>query len=170
MPNLTHYLTRAQAAELLGVSEKTVQRLVRVGKLPQLFRPQNGKPPEAVYNPVDLQRIKAEIPPPLPQPQPRPKARHQPAAVPVPDIPLTEKIWLTMRETAALTGLPMAVLKRSRDERTLPAAQFGRTWRVHRPSLMSMQQQETISWLAYLKQQNLTVSPVLSIAAKETLN
>jgi excisionase family DNA binding protein len=54
-PDLSTWLTKADAAARLGLSERTLDRLVAAGKGPECRdRRRPGKRPEPVYNPRDL--------------------------------------------------------------------------------------------------------------------
>lgn len=54
------WLTKEQAAQKLGVSERTVMRLAGDKKIQQKLRPRSGGSPLAVFNPEDVERIASE--------------------------------------------------------------------------------------------------------------
>jgi transposase-like protein len=58
-PDLTTWLSIADAATRIGCSTRTVERLGRAKHLEQRLRPQKGSPPVVVYNPDDVARIAA---------------------------------------------------------------------------------------------------------------
>lgn len=59
----TDWLTKREAAEFLGVNEKTIERLVKRKKLSQGWRNVGGgRRPMAIYSPADLKAIKEETP------------------------------------------------------------------------------------------------------------
>lgn len=58
--DLSDWLLVQDAADRIGVSTRTVERLKRDGKLEQRLRRQEGTPPVAVYNPEDVDRIASE--------------------------------------------------------------------------------------------------------------
>ena len=57
--DLSLWLPIADAAQVIGCSTRTVERLGRDGKLERRLRRQEGTPPVAVYNPDDVARIAA---------------------------------------------------------------------------------------------------------------
>jgi hypothetical protein len=59
-PDLSTWLTKAQAAEAIGVSTKTIEQFAKAGKIQQAaWRPQNRGAEKAVYHPDDVARIAA---------------------------------------------------------------------------------------------------------------
>ena len=54
------WFTKEQAAQQLGVSERTVMRMADDGKIQQRTRPRPGGSPLAVYHPEDVARIASE--------------------------------------------------------------------------------------------------------------
>src|SRR5438105_13268396 len=66
--DLSHWLTKQQAADAIGVSTKAIERFTQAKKLEQRFRPRAGSPHVAVYDPDDVARIAHErhpAPPPF---------------------------------------------------------------------------------------------------------
>lgn len=57
---LSDWLTKAQAAEAIGVNPKTIERLAQAGKLEQRSRPQARGPNVAVYFPDDVTKLAQE--------------------------------------------------------------------------------------------------------------
>lgn len=55
-PNFEHWLTKAEAAQALGVAEKTIDRMAAVGQIQKQKRGSPGKPPMAVFHPDDIER------------------------------------------------------------------------------------------------------------------
>ena len=65
---LSDWLVIVEAAQQIGVSTRTVERLARAKRLEQRLRPQAGSPAVAVYNPSDVARLAKErrpAPPPF---------------------------------------------------------------------------------------------------------
>lgn len=58
--DLSAWLPIADAAQRIGCSTRTIERLAQARKLEQRLRPQPGSPPVAVYNPDDVARIALE--------------------------------------------------------------------------------------------------------------
>ena len=59
-PTLSDWLPIAEAAQVIGCSTRTIERLARARKLEQRLRPQAGSPAVAVYNPADVARLAKE--------------------------------------------------------------------------------------------------------------
>jgi excisionase family DNA binding protein len=120
MPDTSAFKSRAEAARILGVSEKSIQRYVAKKQLKQYSRQRPGLQTITVYDPAELDRLQAQIK----------TANAEPTAPP--SVPLDKKSWLTLREAAALSGLSTAFLKRSIDAGDLPALRDGRRWKINR--------------------------------------
>lgn len=129
--DLSKFLTREQVQADLGLSLKTIQRLVVSGQLKQRLREQVGRPAVAVYDPEQIEalRVKRGIP--------KAAAAHQaqPSTTTAPAVGFERKLWLTMREAALVSGLSLAFLKRKRNNQELPAMRDGQVWKVYRPWL-----------------------------------
>jgi predicted DNA-binding transcriptional regulator AlpA len=65
-PALDDWLTKQQAAQFLGVAEKTVDRMAAKGELQKAERKRPGKAPVVVFHPDDVGRARAvrQQPPP----------------------------------------------------------------------------------------------------------
>ena len=146
---LDDWFTKSQAAGLLQVSEKTVERLAHKGVIRRETRKRPGVRPLVVYHPDDLQKIKdSQIPrveivsqAEAPQQQPAlvPRADLLPSLLqnlfPSPDlIPLRHKLFLTLKEAARFAGLPQATIRRLIHSAALPAVKAG-GWRIKRSDL-----------------------------------
>jgi hypothetical protein len=59
-PDVADWLTKSQAAELIGVSTKTIEAWAQAKKLQQAARPQAHGPALAVYHPEDVARLASE--------------------------------------------------------------------------------------------------------------
>ena len=131
-PDYTHWLTKQQVAQILAVSEKTVEKLAKDGKIEQRERKRAGKPPQSVFNPDDAERVRQER-------EPQPSAFVMPAGVAAPSpqsiekaappaemmqllveslrphqerVRLAEKLYLTIREASEYSGFTQAHLLR----------------------------------------------------------
>src|SRR5260370_5224069 len=146
--------SKREAAELLGVSTRGVERAVRRGHLRVLYRDsKHGK--KAWFNPHDLVRYKQQqetrgpvgftsgIPPQLPGPTigtvvpmvemaPWPKKGRQPRTNPV---PIADRLTLTLNDAVQLSGLPRRFVVQSIHDRKLKAIQLRRTHYVKRCDL-----------------------------------
>ena len=132
-PDLSGWPSKLDAARLLGIGERTLDRQIARTGAPEIrMRPRNnGRKPEPVCNPEDLQRLVAE----------RKRAVLMPPAEftstvalahPVDDGPAIARVleavasiarpesangargplWMTLKQAAAYTGLSMALLAR----------------------------------------------------------
>jgi hypothetical protein len=60
-PDYSTWLTKQQAADWIGVTTKTIERLAQDGKIQQAaWRPENRGPERAVYHPEDVAHIASE--------------------------------------------------------------------------------------------------------------
>ena len=146
---LDDWLIKTQAAAFLKVSEKTIERLATKGDLRRATRKRPGVRPLPVYDPDDLQKIKdsqvasVEI---ISQAE----APQRPALVPrvdlLPsflqtlfpsDLPLRDKLFLTIKEAARFAGLPQATIRRLIRAAKIPAVKAG-GWRIKRSDLENL--------------------------------
>ena len=149
---LDDWFTKSQAAATLQVSEKTIERLATKGDIRRATRKRPGIRPLPVYDPDDLQKIKdSQIPrveiisqAEAPQQQPAlvPRADLLPSDLlpsllqtlfPV-DLPLRDKLFLTIKEAARFAGLPQATIRRLIHAAAIPAVKAG-GWRIKRSDL-----------------------------------
>lgn len=72
--DLLDWPSKQEAADRLGVTVKTIERLTRAGKLERRFRNRPGTSPIAVYDPKDVTTVQAE--------RSRPQPPHVQAAPP----------------------------------------------------------------------------------------
>ena len=109
------------AAATLGLSFRSVERLIEQKKIHIKHRPILGRKPLTILNPEDVDRIKAEVLPPVPAPAKtgsvlvphRPvKAADMLAALTPPRVPLDKKLFLTLREASEFSGLPQSYIRR----------------------------------------------------------
>lgn len=142
------WLTKPEAARAVGVSIRSIERLVEKGKVKQRFLKVVGRRPIAVLNPTDVEKAKketiAEVPPQLPEQI----ATLLPRAMPS-DILTTIttslaalqgrelKMFLTLPEAAELTGLSIGHLNRLRKEGKLPSIVDGQV-KVRRTDLLRL--------------------------------
>ena len=154
--NTDQWKTRAEAAAILECSEKTIERHATQGRIQKLMRPNPGRRKTPVFNASDIERIRAEtaqveafpVPAgrasllPLEQPGNAPAlaalighfAEHMAAP---PAVPVKDKMFLTLREASAYTGLTRASLRRRIEDETLKAFKDG-GWKIRRSDLNSL--------------------------------
>lgn len=155
MPDYSHWLTKAQAAEIIGVSTKTIEALAKNRQLHQARLRRPGKPAIVVYHPDDVERVRRARNPDAepftlpPEPPPTAIARRsdapqallswlqglhlQPGAVRV-----SERLFLTIPEASDYSGLPQTYLRRLLAEGKLKGLKTGAGWRIKRSDLEAL--------------------------------
>lgn len=155
---LTEWLTKREAATLLGLSEKSVDRMAERGEIQKATRKQNGKPPAVVFHPADIGRVKTErhqTPAPFIMPngtaelqtlassqQPAAAAELVRALTAIADrlagpAEVKEPLWLTLAEASEASGLPPSYLRKHFLD-TGRAVKTGRGWRIRRAELQDV--------------------------------
>ena len=145
---LDDWFTKSQAAAFLQVSEKTIERLARKGEIRRDTRKRPGVRPSPVYSPEDLDRVKnAQVPQVVVMP-PQAEAGSVPALAPRavelpsflqslvngPDVPLRDKLFLSVKEATRFSGLPESTIRRLLRSGKLPGVKAG-GWRIRRVDL-----------------------------------
>ena len=148
--------TKAEAVAFLGISERTIERMVQAGRIHQAYKHVPGRRPIAVLNPKDLGKVKAETIKPVPTPVMHEDADGASGAlVPLPPqniaasllsaltsgvasrVLVPNKLFLTLKEASEYAGLPAAYLRRVIGEGTLPALKTG-GYRIRRADLKKL--------------------------------
>jgi len=146
------WISKRQAAEMLGVSTRGVERAVQRGQLSVVYRDsKHGK--KAWFSPADLERYRqhqqarspvgflggssgptigtlipaVDMPP---RPAPEPARRATPKTVPIVD-----RLALTLAEAAQLSGLPRKFLAESLRSGALKSVKIGRIAFIKRSDL-----------------------------------
>ena len=144
---LDDWCTKSQAAAILQVSEKTIERLATKGDIRRATRKRPGIRPLPVYDPDDLQKIKETHIPRVEIITQADAPQQQPALVPrldLPsflqsfgtgaDVPLRDKLFFSVKEAARFAGLPQATIRRLIHASKIPAFKAG-GWRIKRSDL-----------------------------------
>ncbi len=145
--------TKAEAVALLGISERTIERMVQAGRIHQAYKHVPGRRPIAVLNPKDISKVKAEtIKPvsvpvthedtdgasgalvPLPSQNAAASLLTALASATPPRVSVLNKLFLTLKEASEYAGLPVAYLRQVIGEGTLPALKTG-GYRIRRADL-----------------------------------
>lgn len=157
--------TKAEAAQIIGCSTKTIESFAKSGKIQQRAwrRPETGAL-IAVYHPEDVERIRSERHPEALTPfvvtsqssqEPRREtavARQEPQQgeilqallaalsansqrVSEPAVRTSEKLFLTLSEASDFSGLPRGYLHARIKSGELPAIRTGAGWRIKREDL-----------------------------------
>jgi excisionase family DNA binding protein len=158
------WVTKTEAAEITGLSVRTIERLATSKKIQRAWRRLPGAKPVIVIHPDDVERIRQNAAPPFvttmaentgpngkgqeitvrapravaPAADPASIAgifQQLLAARPAPAVELKDKLFLRLQEAAEISGLPAAYLRQAiRDER-VDAIKTGGGWRIRRSSL-----------------------------------
>jgi excisionase family DNA binding protein len=171
--NLSGWLTKAEAAERLGISTRSLERLTDRGQGPEVqYRPRKGNRPEPLYNPEQVQAMRPQpkaqvIRPGDPRfPQARVATVATQASVDIrPFVALLDRItlavehrlapapvirpWLTPTEAAQYLGLSEGLVRRLIRTGRLPFVKDGNCWKVSKASCDSI---EALAQLSQLKQ------------------
>ena len=149
---LDDWKTQAEAAEILRCSQKTVGRMAAQKKIQRVLRRVPGRKPMPVFNPDDIEAIRAE----MVQVEPFPvKERGKGKALarlpsqggvdllaqlladrisPARSVPVEQKVFLNLKEAVEYSGLSKAWLMREIKSGKIKAMKTG-GWRIRRSDL-----------------------------------
>ena len=152
---LDDWKTQAEAAEILKCSQKTVGRMAAQKKIQRVLRRVPGRKPMPVFNPDDIEAIRAETA----QPEAFPvKERSEEKALaraprqsgvdllaqlladrisPARAVPVEQKVFLNLKEAAEYSGLSKAWLLREIKSGKIKAIKTG-GWRIRRSDLLQL--------------------------------
>lgn len=154
-PDLTTWLTKAEAAARLQTSTRTIERYISRGEIETRSRKRPGRKPEPVCNPDDVERLAphAHV---MPARSLAPLAPRQPAAALAPATQAPDALamlaafaqamaaprngqpatrFLTLEQASEASGLSQRFLRRAIASGDLPAVKDGRAWKVRREDL-----------------------------------
>ena len=157
-PDHSDWLTREEAAQVIGVSTKTVSKLERDRKLQRRNRSRPGQPPVSIYHPDDVRRAAEHYRRTLEVGILSPVDGHNghngtaralmPARNPgaileallhassLSRVPITERVYLKLAEASEYSGLPQGYLRELVRSSKLNAITEGiRGWRIKRSDL-----------------------------------
>jgi excisionase family DNA binding protein len=160
-PDLSAWPTKQQAAELIGISTKFLEGLVKSKRIQQkMWRRPTGGPRVAVLHPGDCERERRKrnpdspafvLPPEPPSPPSKALVPQQPpdlmerflallagSSQTTPTVRIAEKFTLSITEASALSGWPQAHLRRLIADEKLPATRTGAGWRIRRSDLRKL--------------------------------
>src|SRR6266478_4412143 len=95
---------KEEVAKETGISVRTLDRKIAAGELRQEHRPIPNRKPLAVLHPDDVATLTAVTLKPVPAPK-------KTESVMTEFVPITQKLYLTLREAAAYSGLPQSYLR-----------------------------------------------------------
>ena len=149
---LDNWKTQAEAAEILKCSQKTIGRMAAQKKIQRVLRRVPGRKPMPVFNPDDIEVIRAE----MVQVEPFPvRDRGEGKALarlssqggvdllaqlladrltPARSVPVEQKVFLNLKEAAEYSGMPKAWLMREIKSGEIKAIKAG-GWRIRRADL-----------------------------------
>jgi excisionase family DNA binding protein len=144
MKDLSTWIPKQDAVSRLGYSERTLERKIRQLKLRTAQMAVPGRPPITVIHPADFERLQGATVPAaavvesgemVVRTPPRVTLELPPEVVA--SLPRERPLWLTLKESAAYTGLPQAHLRRLIAEEKLTAIVAG-GWKIRRKDLEAL--------------------------------
>jgi hypothetical protein len=128
--DLARWIPKPEAARRLGVTERTVDRMIAAGKLRRQWRRIAGRRDQAVIHPGDVEAIEAATaaPPASPPPAAADAAGAEVIAAALDRLARALKpppLWLTLDEAVEYSGLSMELLKQLIRARKLPLLRDG---------------------------------------------
>lgn len=145
------WLSTEETMRELGKARRTIQEIAQRGELQWTMASRgNGMRPERLYNAADVKKLKAEAQKmALVRREPRERvpaamqalqlvaAVREVAQASLPAIPLKEKLWLSLEEAEAYSGIAEPSLRELLEDGQLKALRIGpyRTLRILRKSL-----------------------------------
>lgn len=165
--SLSNWIPKAEAAKIIGISTKQLDRYADAGKIQSGRRLNHTGHEIVVFHPGDVDRMaKQRRPetepfviagssyvPSVPVPAPITTTGEtglsrilldmkdivsSKSKTPDPAVRIPEKLFLTIAEAAAYSGLPKAFLSRKIADKSLPAIRTGSGWRILRQDLESL--------------------------------
>lgn len=164
MRGMSERLNKTDAAARLKVSERSLERYVKAGRITANYETgadSKGRAKELAFFDIHaLDALKAEMdaPPPAPLVKAAPAALsvEPPAAPHSPPDTVTlaalvalsangqSPLWLALKEAAALSGLPLADVRRAVDAGALATLNTGRGKRLRRDAVLSWAMNPTV--------------------------
>ena len=132
---LADWIAKPEVIRRTGLDERTIERKVKRGELRRQYRPIPGRKPLPVFDPKQVEELCTRTLTPIPL-KTAAVVKRTPAEVPAPlFVPVHRKIFLSIKEAVALSGLPESYVRRGLRERTIPGAVVGGRWMVKRTAL-----------------------------------
>ncbi len=144
MADLENWPTKGDVVSQLGISERSLERLIQQRKVRTAYKKVPGRRPLPLVHPEDVQRLRQEVLPAVPD------GSHKALTIPNRQgvanllaslatgngarVELKDKFYLTLKEASELSGLPKSYLHRKIKEGTLPTLSAG-GYRIHRVDL-----------------------------------
>jgi excisionase family DNA binding protein len=146
-------MNKEQAAEALGISVRSLQRLVQSEKLSVTYKRGESGKQEAIFNAEEIEKYKRErdtetVKPATVSTGDTALARNDanqfldilrqavtPQQTPVVNVSIADKPLLKLNEAAVLTGLSRDTLRTAIDTKKLKGKLIGKAFRIKRPDL-----------------------------------
>ena len=134
--NLDSWIAKEEVVKRTGLDARTIERKAKRGEIRQENRPVPGRKPLPVYHPEDVEKLSVKTLKPIALATPGMPTNRQVAATPEPVfiVPLHMKIFLTLKEAVAYSGLPKSYLEKCLRDKTIPAFKSN-GWRIKRIDL-----------------------------------
>jgi excisionase family DNA binding protein len=157
------YVPKEDVKNALAISDPTIERMARDGRVGSKLVPRQGRKAERMYLATDVERLKREK---EKREEIQAAARSAPKLLeaggaekaevvsiktgfPVSavrelleewaekreEVGVREKLWLTWDEAAELSGIPVTYVREAAHAGSIKCKRFGRSWRVQRKSL-----------------------------------
>lgn len=177
------WISKAEAMKALNKSERSIDRMVKAGKIERRERPRPPKAPEPIFSRADVERegavtgflISEPEADSRVSPQPPMSRGHgelgalaqmlmafiahvqaRPERLALPPAPLPQ--WLGIKASAQYTGLSKQLIRRLIRAGKLPALRDGQTWKIRREDL------EALRGASQEEEHSATVAPVARLA------
>jgi excisionase family DNA binding protein len=137
------WVTKVEARERTGLSERTIERMIQDGKIKRAYRPFPGRKPLAVLDPDDVAKLEEQTlkpiamqtaAPTLPAVNPSQPDMTALSAFLQPRLKINEKLYLTVDEAAEYAGLPKAHIRKQIKQGVIHAVKLS-GWRIKRKDL-----------------------------------
>jgi len=142
--DLDKWLTKMEVRERTGMSERTIERKIQSKEIRREYRNVPGRKPLAILHPEDVAKFEARTM----KPVYGDTAKPSPKAVLTSTVPSQnmaafmtallnkpeDKLYLSLKESARFSGLPMSYLRRKVQEGAIPAVKLA-GWKIKRKDL-----------------------------------
>ena len=160
--DLSSWPSKPEAAKLLGISERTLDRMVKLKAYPEVrLRARKGLKPEPVVNPDDVARMMEEgkravvmpretalqLRPPVDDSAGIARMLGALATVVLPSLEAAkdkERLWLNLKQASEYSGFSMALLQRAASRGLIEAVKDN-GWKIRRAALYSLDREKVLT-------------------------
>jgi hypothetical protein len=133
--DLSTWISKDEVIERTGLDERTIERQAKKKTPRRAYRPIPGRKPLPVFHPDDVEKLLTRTLTPIPLKTKGLPATRKPAAIPAPlFVPISRKLFLTIAEAVAYSGLSDTLLRRSLHAGILAGMRDG-GWKIWREDL-----------------------------------